>query len=175
MRLNKFSILTLTFCFLAAFQSSAANEAKWAKLSLQHDTVFKEIYSQSIAESIFFTLRRQKFLPPIQYLTRPVASKLEDDTKAISKEVLTSLGVDTQKRSTIRLTQKPFKGGVKQNLKGMVSEFQSTNGSETSITCIAVVQEDQKLHVAYVQAYQASLPTCAAQLVELTRTEVFTK
>lgn len=174
--MKKNNFLKFTFAVGLLFSLSARAEAdKWAKLSLKADTIFKEIYSNSIAENIFFALQKQAFLPPIQNITRTVEGDLEDDTKRVSKEALASLGVDMQKRSTIRLTHKPFKGGESQKLNGLVSEWQSRDGKETMMTCIVVVQEDKKLHVAYVQAYQASLPTCSKKLVELARSEVFTK
>src|SRR4051794_35432874 len=69
----------------------------WIKLSLTAPTILKEIYSNSIAESVFIKLKRETFLPPVQYLTRPSTT----DNKALSREILSSLGVNLNSKTTI--------------------------------------------------------------------------
>lgn len=151
----------------------------WLKLTTRGDDVIGRLFKSSIADSVFIAVKKDNYVPPIQYLTRSAKGDLEARSEQIAKEVLASpnIKVDLTAKSTIRLN--PYNGkflaGSKEDLPGYAMEYQSHNGTDTLITCIAVVKDDKRLHVIYTQARQTSLPKCSAELVSLAKSTYLVK
>lgn len=163
--------------FVISIVAHAAPEIQlpaWVKFPLSSDSALKtDIYTHSIADSVFIELGHKGFLPPIQHIGRDLEQDSNKQIEALILEIEHNLAIDKPKPPT-RLRAGSFKGGSKRDLDGRFAEFQSSDQDGINyITCVAFLKDGKKLHAVYIESFLTSLPKCSDELIRLARDPVF--
>lgn len=169
-RLSSFLFALLIACGTTASAektSLSANTTGWLKIPFKEKNYFSELYKNGMAEGIFIRTTREGFLPPIQYLTRPVQSDLANETKNLSQAILNSIGAVANAKNPSK--HGPLKVGENRQLRATFAEYLSSDSGEPVVTCMIFVRKGKLLHAIYTSAFRASLPDCSKQIAKLAR------
>jgi len=161
----------------ALAQASTPQQAQlpeWLKISFEKPSFFSDLYKNSIAQGIYLRMSKKSFLPPVQYLSRPLKSDLNIESENVARLILENLGVSSDAKKTFRKRFGPVKAGEKRDLQANFMEFQSNDkdAAEPTITCMVFVKTEGSMQVVYTQAFMASLPNCTEELLNLARNSV---
>ncbi len=163
-----FRVLALASCLsinVHALGADPTDLPDWLKISFEKPSFFSDVYKHSIAQGIFLRMSKKTFLPPVQYLTRPVKGTIETESEQIAQTILKNLSINVKALSTFKRRGGPIKAGEKHNLEGTFVEYQSNDVSgESEITCMIFVKNKETLYVAYTRAFLSALPRCSEEL-----------
>ena len=150
---------------------NATTTREWIKFPLGKDSPLQELFMNAPAEAVFVPTVREGFLPPVHYIERHAQGDEAADYARIRQEVLHAMGVEPFAKNTVDFRPEPFKAGEKRDLPASLTLVQS-GGTESMLTCFAIVREGDLLRVLYTKGFQASLTDCKTPFVEIARSPV---
>lgn len=152
----------------------AANMPEWMNISFKTKSFLSDIYKHSIAQGVWLkTKNRPDFLPPIQYIVRPLKTKMSEQSFAMTNEILANLGVKPVGLHSPSLIVRSGAFKATHGLPAIYQEIQSTQDGRLTTTCMAFVQNGQQVTAVYAQGTKDVLTKCTHELVTLAQSDLF--